>query len=720
MHRKNPFLIIGLAIFSLLSLTGIGFSLFYVGNTSASRADTAAVDDIEENVALQDAGNSDSYFTVYFFVQEQAANVANPLDYVPSRNEQSGYWLDSKLPSGVTAQGNDGKYGYRMLTVYRSISVEQFETIGEPRTTAKDSQGTWTFGFSGWTANREAARNCILHRQGDFKYVDAFTSLTNLDQNADDGSLAGDNTIFLYPIYSTGKDYTLSDSKEKMQPIVEIVDYTLYKGDNGNDSNGEIFFSQEGSYNESTYRYNNFTISQADISGKRYGLRISELSGGGFFWPSMSDSTGWTGGWYSIDSSLLFALPGTYNITAKVFFDAGNFGCDRSSWNHRGDFNEKYINEKYGTIDSFIESEEGVIVNSYKAHNTNDCDFFSYILVERVYEFHLMGGPYGTFDYNGDTVRPFYDGNIYKEGYTPSAGTNQFVITYGLNNVFIDASGTTFDDRYIGNPDNNPSEYQASGIFKRNVFTIDAQNLIQQNNDTFWKNGLEAFTDAELAQLSSDTGQTYSTITADGLLQEAVARLDESQTDYDYSLTREGTGYFEAYRTMLKVTRTGYYNFRIQVTFKKSIASETEQNNIVNFVESIKVAVAPVVKPYFFKIFDSNQFEHYTVDNENGNHVSSDHGTGFVEHNCVSNSNLTSSGNRLLYQYEFHNFGEILNLNTQFKIVSEDGTEGGSVSLGDILNQHKLFDHVTGLELTSERVSEGTFQLQKNYVFYTQ
>ena len=482
MHRKNPFLIIGLAIFSLLSLTGIGFSLFYVGNTSASRTDTAAVDDIEENVALQDAGNSDSYFTLYFFVQEQAANVANPLDYVPSRNEQSGYWLDSKLPSGVTAQGNDGKYGYRMLTVYRSISVEQFETIGEPRTTAKDSHGIWTFGFSGWTANREAARNCISHRQGDFKYVDAFTSLTNLDQSTDDGSQAGDNTIFLYPIYSTGKDYSKPEADQ--QPVVEILDSTLYKGEDGNDSNGEIFFSQEGNQNPLTYRYNNFTISQDDISENRYSLRIGELGGGGCaFILGMQKTTGWTGEWYPISGSQIFTLPGTYNITAKVFFDADNFGCSRGYFDS---FNQNYINQNYGTIDSFIESEEGVIVNSYKAHNTNGCDFFAYILVERVYEFHLMGGPYGTFDYNGETVRPFYDGNIYKEGYTPSAGTNQFVITYGLNNVFIDASGTTFEDRYIGNPDNNPSEYQASGIFKRNVFTIDAQNLIQQNNDTFW------------------------------------------------------------------------------------------------------------------------------------------------------------------------------------------------------------------------------------------
>lgn len=719
MRRKNPLIVLGIALFTLLSFAGMGFSLFYFGNVSYTQTAKATVDDIEENVALQDAGDSDSYFDVYFFVQEEAANAPDPLAYRPQKEEGYGYWFDGKLPSDVTFQNNDTKYGYRKLTVYRSISVEQFNSIGQPRTTKVDgARDPWIYGFSGWTASKEAAQECIVHRQGDFKYVDAFTSLTILDQQADDGSNPGDNVIFLYPIYSTGKDYDKSEKEQ--QTVVEFYDNSVVHKENN--AQGELFFSQEGTYNTSTYRYNNLTVAEGELN--RYELRITTLSGGGLSlgWGEMAqdDTSGWSDSWYTV-SEKLFSLPGTYNVAVKIFMDAKNFGVDRSHalFEDETPFDQNYVDEHYGTIDSFIGSEQAVVVNHTIAYNWKECDFCAYILVERVYEFHLMGGPYGTFNYNGDSVRPFYDGNIYANGYTPApSNPDEFIVTYGLNNVFVDASGSTFDDKYVGNPDNNPNEYQASGIFKRNVFTIDAQNLIQQDNDNFWDVGIEGFSPDELKNLATDDGQTYSTLgESGGLLQLAVARMDASQTlsEYDYSLSREGSaGYFKAYRTMLKITETGYYNFRIQVTYNKSVDSE-ESGNIINYVSSVKVAVAPVVKPYFFKIFANDQFDHYRV--VSGANQPTGDDTGFINHTF---GGTNAQGNRLLYRYEFDSYGEALTLTTTFDVVDESGNVSGTTTFGDIIRQYRLIDHVTGVELTQQDVESGAFELHKNYVFYIQ
>ena len=171
----------------LATSVGVGFGLFYTsGAESLDENADVRVDDIEENYALKDSDQSSGYYDVYFFPQEQAAKAQNPESYTPVQNDASGYWHDSMaLPEDAVAQNGDSRYGYRMITVYRSMSYEQFNTIGLARTAAQDKNewSPWTFGFSGWTADKAAAVDNILHRQGDFKYVDAFNSLTLLDQS---------------------------------------------------------------------------------------------------------------------------------------------------------------------------------------------------------------------------------------------------------------------------------------------------------------------------------------------------------------------------------------------------------------------------------------------------------------------------------------------------------------------------------------------------------
>lgn len=704
MKRSKFVILFSFLAVMVLATVGSGYGFFYLNNPEPGTQDAEArVDDIEENYALKDNNAKASYFDVYFFVQEQAANASDSLSYTPTFSTDSGYWENTDLAEGVQAQPLDyPQYGWRKLTVYRSISVEQFNTIGHPLTTATDRHG-FTYDFSGWTANRQAAQNCITHRQGDFDYVDAFQSLTQLDKLDTDGSEAGDGIIFLYPIFTTGKDYTISDAAA-MQPVVQFTDT---QKTNTNTS----FFAQEGSYNNSTYRYNNMTVTQSDIDSNRFGINVSELGlEGGWF--SSYDSTGWSGGWGDAvkdSGNSLFSLPGTYNIAVKVFVNANNFGIYQSNY----DSFLTSARNTYGTIDAFANSENAVVVNTIEwgfdgedpsgfITQSGISDMLVYVLVERVYEFHLMGGPYGTFGYNEEGVRPFYDGDIYVADYTPSpAADGTFVTTYGLNDVYIDASGKEFIDDYIGNPSNNPNDtYKASGIFKTNVFTIDAQDLISQSDDVFWDNGIQAFDETELKNIATRENQSPYVSVGSDLLQVADYREDEDDTDWDYSLQiGEDRHYGKAYRTMLKVTKTGYYDFRIKVTYKKQLDSGESSANIVNYVQSIQVAIAPVTSPYFIKIFANDSFDTHGI---------KDGGSGpFITHDF---SGTNGSGNQLLYIYAFSDLGGTLGLDDK---VFDPATGGDPVSFNDIMQNYDVYNHVSGDIIDSRGLI-----LDRNYVLY--
>ena len=678
----------------LATSLGVGFGLFYTsGAESLDENADVRVDDIEENYALKDSNQSSGYYDVYFFPQEQAAKAQNPESYTPVQDDVSGYWHDSMaLPEDAVAQNGDSRYGYRMITVYRSMSYEQFNTIGLARTADQDKNEwrPWTFGFSGWTADKAAAVDNILHRQGDFKYVDAFNSLTLLDQSDADGSQAGDHKIYLYPIYTTGKDYSQPTSNQ--QPLIRINDSQDPARGTGDTSQGDLFFSQEGTGDGSLFYYNNLTVTESDITNDRYNLSVHPIYTKRSWGSVQSD--GWGAGVWQNYVGDLFQRAGTYNIKVVLYNWIFN--------NHNQNFGDyvRYVQENLYS-EALSKKGEGVVVNyipfTYAGDDTGIFDpngispFVAFIFVERVYEFRLLGGPAATFNYDGDGIRHFYDGNIYGDGYNPPADQNgQFTTTYGLNNIYVDASGATFTDTALGNPDADQGTYNASGTFKTNVFTIDAQNLIETSAG-FWTNKFLPFTAEELASMGQLDGCQYHTISStDTLLQLADHQTSADDSDWDYTLSSNLGDYISAFRPIFKITETGYYNFRISVTYDSDGIQEAN-SAILNYVSSIKIAVAPVKENHFIKIFLNDSFN--TIHND-----------AFIDH-----SGTLPNGNQLLYTYEFDELGGALTEDTVFT-----DARGGSITFGDILNQYDVYDHVTDTKVFSGMA------LDRNYVFYTQ
>lgn len=743
--RKNRFwLSLSFAFVLLLTLVGTGFGLFYVGDTDPVSVDNIGtrVDDIEENYILKDAGvGQESYYDVYFFCTPYAAQVdpSRLIELAPGSggngypSNVDYYWWDGDVSSAQERQSPFNSHyqnnGWRKIRVYRSISVDQFDNIGTPVAGSdyygwdSDTSG-WPLDFSGWTANRSAAADIINtssanYNQGNFDYVDAFSPLSQIDSGNVDGSGANNNVVFLYPIFTTCKNYNKNNSEGKdldssspQQPPVRL----MFSNPSGYEGEGHYFLSQEGQNNDSVYSYKNLTIGEDDLD--KFRLEVSTMkwttraSFGGW---SSSHEIEWTSSWSSTGQTKLVDLPGTYNISVRLYNQPYDKNEDSLNSYALSKYNEAREEDDFGvvvkelvltnidltqetigqmardgvavTIDYGTTSQPGVKEKAPKAwvssRGLRDGDingisgFLCYIQVERVYEFHLLGGPYGTFNY--DETQYFYEGEI---GVTD---TDPKTRTFGLNNVYFDASERTFTDTYVGVGDEN-----RIGTFRNNVFTIDFMN-------TVWANNIQAFTADELAEINSYATNTYHeekpnyvSIDENGILQKAVAKINSTDTDYDYELSNVSNP--EAVRTLLKITETGFYNFRIQVKFK----STTSTSNLESYVESIKIAVSPVKSDYFVKIYRNNSFDRLYSDASGKN--------GFIDHNGT-----LSSGNELLYVANFNEFGSPLS-EMDFRSPDSPGT---SVSYESILRTYRTIrDHVT------QNAVDPNMILEKNYVFY--
>lgn len=666
-----------------------GFSIFYLNSAQTTDQAPIKVDDIEENYALSDSLNNEDYYDVYFFVDETYAQQNLSVDGMINRAPDTRYhW--SNLNSNVTYYQDNGdgtSYGWAKLTVYRSISVEQFDSIGTPNTSVTDTRD-YTLMFSGWTANKSAASNCISHRQGNFDYVDAFSSLQVIDSQTTDGSEANDHVVFLYPIWTTGKDYSQTD-RTQHQVVVRLF---------GNGS--ELYFAQEGSYNDAHYTYRNLTFENDELND--YRLQVSVMGWRQDYWGTSAYSTSWNGSWYGNEQigASLFNSPGTYNIHAFVF----NQVFESRDVQHQSS-NEYFNYIKNNELRNCFDSVDGVIVNTLTIQYTGDdmpdinlgvvaqtglSTFVCYVLIERVYEFKVLGGPFSTFYYEDKSTRHFFDGQIFEDNFNPSIGSDEYSVTYGLNNVFIDTAHE-FTDTHVSSEGT-----KVTGVFRSNVFTIDFW-------DGLWESKIISFSDDELASINAfNNTDQYQTISADGLLQTAIYQTEGDTSTisdgYDYHLTTNA----EALRDMLKITETGLYNFRIQVVYERMTYGSSSEE-LTNYVRQVKIAIAPVENEYFVKIFQNDNFRYYEHRNEN-NGIDQYTSTGFVDH---------FSGN---YQDNTLLQHLVFNQQTQFAGIMEK-VDGGEFDVDSYLNQlasqnQALFDHVTGEQVTSG------FQLDRNHIFY--
>lgn len=709
MTRWRTFAALGAAAVLSLGLIGTAFSLFKDPDAVEVSGDSEynnAVDDIEENWILSDNNQQDNYYDIYFFVQQKAAKASgDPVtDYIPLVNTNYGFWEYEELAPGVEQQSYYGTVGWRKITVYRSISAEQLDSVGVGKTTLNDQEG-WTYNFSGWTANKATAAEMIDKQQGEYNYFSSLDNLAELDESDDDGSEVGDHKIYLYPIYTLGKAPGAGESANA-QPVIMLQDKDKDSG-TGDDNR---FFSQTGSGIDSLFYYNNFTVTQEDIENEQYHLQVSAMRGS----TTTNPYWRWHGDWaWAEDTTELFPSAGTYNIYVKLCIRLT--GWDTSwEWSSTSD-DEWLAHYTEAMKNEWVDSLDAVSVNSLRlTHGRTYTDsslqaqpMVAFISVSRVFEPRYLGGSEGTFDYTSDRPRFFeYDGWFGYDGYNANTSSGQILRTYAIQNLYLDPS-RTFTYQHSEEDGSN------SGTFKYSVFSLDVSELDHSTNSFWHNNQIEEMSDDDLTAIasSSDTwfNSTWYTIGSedDNIgLRHAKAQESASDTDYDYSVVKPSGQYTESHRDLLAVDEAGYYDIAVAITYYKDISDTTMDNtNPVNFISGIKVAITRSQNSYWVRVYNHNSFYYHTSDT------------------------MTESGSQTFVTWDLSKYPDQYNFQHYICIVDgvrtieyDDKVFIGEYeeiySLNDIIemNEGHLYEHVTGRDLAT--AVNRTFTIDKNYILY--
>ena len=230
-------------IFLFVSTTsGLGMWLFHEGNKNTAELtydqsdvnpeDRIRMDDIAENYYFASDLDANDFYTIYFFAQPGAASIDddNPNNKIKNLNKpENGYWVDSNNTIGG---GTNPEYGYKKFeNVYRQLSTEQYDTLGELKCDFTDRSGYPGF-FCGFTADKAVASDNLQGTSGNYRNANISipnsAKLFNLNKPLSEYDSDKDNTIYLYAVYTNGVDYKNTQNNSIMFKIPEYDEYPMF------------------------------------------------------------------------------------------------------------------------------------------------------------------------------------------------------------------------------------------------------------------------------------------------------------------------------------------------------------------------------------------------------------------------------------------------------------------------------------------------------------
>lgn len=589
---------------SILCLVAVIFSVtfaysYFVFDTRESEDEPQVlVDDIYENYNLTSEGTlQEDLYTVYFMAQPIVANTSNPINQTPSTNLStarnsgsavynttygSGGKYDGFFEKSTTINSNDPELGNTSVTtssatvanediyylkkaenVFQGLTTDLLDAVGRPSCYKADSGGwngtinsnysnsLYDLTFVGWSNNKNIAASDGYASQADFHIVDTRTHLSEYD-TADDGSNANDNVIYLYAIYTTGKDYSkYNESGDILYPSsvgrYDTVKVGLYDKDTKNEHveywpSRELFTSSDGSQYE-YFVFNNLSITDSQLSQEN--LRFNVNAG-------PVNDRGWDGSWLGGDATDIgITEEGHYNIYVFVFTDRDLYG-DRGHKGSFSDFNNGVLNEiqqvylgwENSTIEQQFKADKNIVLsgkniqgesrhsgmlrynkdanlNRQLGNNLMDWNYYGpeyhlggfYFYVERIYEFKMLGGNKETFDYDNTSLNYFFD----QDGSNTSfEAHNVFFNNMGIEYTYTFEDGSTLTTTHA-------------------VFGV-------VHEKTFPKYPIE-------------------------LGGNAANYLKEAVEGKDYTLSEGSTHSADLDGKLFKMTFTGYYDFKINVEY---------------------------------------------------------------------------------------------------------------------------------------------------------
>lgn len=572
--KKKLLLLPIMLLFSTL-IVSFGSSIWiFDANKQVEVEPKIKVDDIEENYNVETNSQlSSDYYTIRFYAQPYASHVINSstTDYVVRDYEEGifgyfsiedpayeskgsifknygedadGYW--SEFSNSTSRAELNSRHGYKEIEVYKTLKYIDLLEIGRPSCSRLDDRG-YSISFVGWCVDASIAKTNAYCSQGDYGIIDLTKPLSYFDNDSVvDNSNKGDNIINLFAIYTSGKDY--SATRYNIHPAVQgslkdvndnNIDTRWFGYENMNLTNNKLV---------DRYYYRNLLITPEiyNANQNRFVIETSLPSNFG---------VNWTSDWYKLFEINL--NEGYYNI--YVFLS--NNSEQISSLEN--DYNNNVLGTNFSYTKNYVD--------------LNYDNYVGFVIIEKIFEFKLVGGPIGTHDFANENAEEFNIINYNEQ--------------YSIENIYFSDI-----DNYFTHSHN---DYH--GHYKKSIFTL-----------------------GHMIDTISNVSDYTLVIADDNESKRLLSEVSVTNGDYYFdSVTPPNLS-----EKLLKVNESGYYNFEIEIVYNSDLTGEIHYDNI----DYILVKATKTKDDKFLKIYDLRN-ENFEVIPKNSN--------GFVDHtNDIYNSYL--------------------------------------------------------------------------------
>lgn len=655
--RKRHYIAISSLILSFAVLFSAGYSTFVFDKQFDEEVENPVdvlMDDIKENYDINTDIDQSRLYDVYFFPGADRDNLPtfNAEGVVSySTNNNNGHFND------VTGAG------YKVINnVNRGLTDVDLHNIGIPLTNRGDGRG-YDMTFVGWSISRAVVQNGHAYDcSGVFDFLNTNYALDVYDNADNDGFNGQNNVIFLYAIYSSGKQYgSPSSNKNNNYHSVRLTTY-----DNNSNQTYNTYASVE--------KLDGITGLNNNDSNNLYTFRNVQLDAGSSFKVNiMPLNIRWFSSWeknWTADAIISEkdvtpreensqAVVGSYNIYFYILSSWGDIDHDELSSNetNRIDNANKQIANYFVNHDvriAYTNSNSPTVVD--ESDLVDDQVLSMTYFIERIYTFKFLGGnithlqdsPTGT----RTPINGSFDYNNYAAPHAYFAPTSDAEWDYVYYNLYFGNLASRFN-------------YETSYFTKR-IFTIAAAADTVDYTFNLRDDGTKSF-----LQILSDVDPSYV----------------QGFTDVDSSL----------YSKLLIVTTVGYYNVKLKINYDTADTTK---------ISSIDISFLPAPRNISIKIFDIVNSPELTHDAD-----------GFLLHR-IEDANRTPNywtnwveNTFKLTELDFYVYGETTNPRKLSNILSS------------LPSNQKIFDHLTGIELdqgTLDLIASGgdTKYVMKNYVFY--
>lgn len=600
--KKKLLLLPIMLLFSTL-IVSFGSSIWiFDANKQVEVEPKIKVDDIEENYNVETNSQlSSDYYTIRFYAQPYASHVINSstTDYVVRDYEEGiyfpgfgyssiedpayeskgsifknygedadGYW--SEFSNSTSRAELNSRHGYKEIEVYKTLKYIDLLEIGRPSCSRLDDRG-YSISFVGWCVDASIAKTNAYCSQGDYGIIDLTKPLSYFDNDSVvDNSNKGDNIINLFAIYTSGKDYSKNGEIPAVKGDFIEVDANgepIYENNNKKTIETRWFgyenYSLTNNENVNKFYYRNLLITPEMEQSKKNVININI---------SFPRSSGWTSDWFfvgEVDANEkekdIILKEGYYNIFVFI--------CDTSSTI------DDYLNSEYeqdilGTNFPYVKTKREIRYNYSLFTNKTQT---IYTIIEKIFEFKLVGGPIGTHDFANENAEGFNIINYNEQ--------------YSIENIYFSDI-----DNYFTHIHN---DYH--GHYKKSIFTL-----------------------GHMIDTISNVSDYTLVIADDNESKRLLSEVSATNGDYYFdSVTPPNLS-----EKLLKVNESGYYNFEIEIVYNSDLTGEIHYDNI----DYILVKATKTKDDKFLKIYDLRN-ENFEVIPKNSN--------GFVDHtNDIYNSYL--------------------------------------------------------------------------------